>query len=291
MVVWGGMNKRLFQCLVFLFAGVLVVSIWHTLSLQKALAQTSDLVDRSQLRVCSDPSNLPFSNKKGQGFENKIAALIADELDVPLVHTWFPQSIGFIRQTLNKKKCDLIIGYVATHELVLNSNPYYRSSYVLVHRKGAFEGLKNLNDPRLKGKRIGVIAGTPPVTILAMNGLLDHIKSYHRMVDRRYYSPAEEMIAEISSGALDAGLLWGPIGGYFAKQANEAGSSLVVVPLVNETKGPRLVYRITFGLRQREKVWKRQLNRIIRRRQDEINQILHGYGVPIIAEDGVVLKP
>ena len=144
-------------------------------------AQTSELVDRTQLRVCADPSNMPFSNKKGEGFENKIAELIASELDVPVHYYWFPQSIGFIRQTLNKKKCDIIIGYVATHELVLNSNPYYRSTYVLVHREGELEGFKSLDDPRLKGKKIGVVAGTPPVTILALNNLLDNLKSYHLM--------------------------------------------------------------------------------------------------------------
>lgn len=269
----------------FFFAGL--ASFIYLSGAGTILAQTSDLVDRSKLRVCADPSNLPFSNEKQEGFENKIAQLVAKELDVPVAYTWFPQSIGFIRQTLDKKKCDLIMGYVATHELVLNSNPYYRSSYVLIHRKGELEGLKNLDDPRLKGKKIGVIAGTPPVTILSLNNLLDNIKSYHRMVDRRYYSPAEEMIAEISDGKLDVGLLWGPIGGYFAKKS---GKDVNVVPLVHETKGPRLSYRITFGVRRRDKVWKRQLNRIIRRKQDEIHQILRDYGVPLINEDGSVLK-
>ncbi len=250
-------------------------------------AQTSDLVDRSLLRVCADPANLPFSTKEKTGFENKIAELVAGELDVPVAYTWFPQSVGFIRQTLDKKKCDIIMGYVATHELVLNSNPYYRSSYVLIHRSGEFEGIKNLDDPRLKGKKIGVIAGTPPVTILALNNLLDNLKSYQRMVDRRYFSPAEEMIDEIKKGAIDVGLLWGPIGGYFAKKA---GKEIAVLPLVNETKGPRLSYRITFGVRQGEKVWKRQLNRIIRRKQEEINKILQDYGIPLIDEEGKVIK-
>ena len=290
-LVWDGMSKLRQLCFFAGLVGGAAALVLGSLFLNGApvTAQTSDLVDRSQLRVCADPANLPFSDKAQQGFENKIAALVARELDVPLTFTWFPQSIGFIRQTLNKKKCDLIIGYVATHELVLNSNPYYRSAYVLVHRKGEFEGLENLNDPRLKGKRIGVVAGTPPVTILAMNDLLDQIKSYQRMVDRRYYSPAEAMIAEINSGQLDAGLLWGPIGGYFAKKANEAGGAIDVVPLLNETKGPRLVYRITFGVRQRDKVWKRQLNRIIRRNREEIHQILRAYGVPLVDGDGAVL--
>lgn len=252
-----------------------------------AYAQTSDLVDRTSLRVCADPANLPFSNKEQKGFENKIAELIAGELGVPVRYTWFPQSIGFIRQTLDKKKCDIIIGYVSAHELVLNSNPYYKTSYVLIHRKGEFKGFKNLNDPRLKDKKIGVIAGTPPVTILALNDMLDNIKSYHRMVDRRYFSPAEQMIDEIAKGELDVGLLWGPIGGYFAKKASQP---LTVAPLVNETKGGRMAYRITFAVRRGEKVWKRQLNRIIRRKQDEIHKILLDYGIPLIDENGVLIK-
>lgn len=252
-----------------------------------AYAQTSDLVDRTSLRVCADPANLPFSNKEEKGFENKIAELIAGELGVPVRYTWFPQSIGFIRQTLDKKKCDIIIGYVSAHELVLNSNPYYKTSYVLIHRKGEFKGFKNLNDPRLKDKKIGVIAGTPPVTILALNDMLDNIKSYHRMVDRRYFSPAEQMIDEIAKGELDVGLLWGPIGGYFAKRASKP---LTVAPLVNETKGGRMAYRITFAVRRGEKVWKRQLNRIIRRKQDEIHKILLDYGIPLIDENGALIK-
>lgn len=249
-------------------------------------SQTSDLVDRSRLRVCADPSNMPFSTKEGNGFENKIAELVASELDVPVSYTWFPQSVGFIRQTLNKKKCDIIMGYVSAQELVLNSNPYYRSSYVLIHRAGEFEGFKNLDDKRLKGKTIGVIAGTPPVTVLALNDLLDNLRSFQRMVDRRYFSPAEKMIAAIGSGEIDVGILWGPIGGYYAKQSK---APLTVVPLVHETKGPRLSYRITFGVRHREKVWKRQLNRIIRRKGSEIENILHAYGVPLVDADNKVI--
>ena len=275
--------------------GLAYLTVLYTLLLSGSLlsfsmtsnAQTSDLVDRTSLRVCADPANLPFSNKEQQGFENKIAALIAGELGVPVRYTWFPQSVGFIRQTLDKKKCDIIIGYVSAHELVLNSNPYYKTSYVLIHRKGEFEGFKNLNDTRLKGKKIGVIAGTPPVTILALNDMLDNIKSFHRMVDRRYFSPAEQMIDEIGKGELDAGLLWGPIGGYFSKKATKP---LAVVPLVNETKGGRMAYRITFAIRRGEKVWKRQLNRIIRRKQDEINKILLDYGVPLIDESGALIE-
>lgn len=267
------------------FAGSLLLTLC---GMTAVMAQTSELVDRSQLRVCADPANLPYSSEKKDGYENKIADIIAEELEVPVTYTWFPQAVGFIRQTLDKKRCDVIIGYVATHELVLNSNPYYRTAYVLIHRKGEFDGFKSLDDPRLRDKKIGVIAGTPPVTVLSINNLLDNIKSFHRMVDRRYYSPAEEMVADIAEGRLDVGLLWGPIGGYFAKKANK---DLVVVPLLHEKVGPRMIYRITLGVRRREKIWKRQLNRILRRRQDDINKVLMDYGVPLIDEAGALIKP
>ena len=116
-----------------------------------------------RLRVCADPANLPFSNEQGEGFENKIAEIVAAELKIPLEYTWFPQATGFIRQTLFAKRCDVVIGYAQGDDLVLNTNPYYRSTYALVYRAGAgLDGVDSLADPRLSDKRIGVIAGTPP---------------------------------------------------------------------------------------------------------------------------------
>src|SRR6185295_20283959 len=152
----------------------------------------SDLVNRLSLRVCADPANMPFSNEKGEGFENKIAEIVAAELNVPIEYLWFPQAIGFIRQTLFAKRCDVVMGYAQGDDLVLNTNHYYRSTYALVLRKGAgLDGIDNLEDPRLRGKRIGVIAGTPPTTAMALLGLIEHAKPYPLMVDRRYESPAE----------------------------------------------------------------------------------------------------
>jgi hypothetical protein len=128
-----------------------------------SLGQTTDLVDRSALRVCADPANMPFSNDKGQGFENKIADLLASKLGVPVVYTWFPQAIGFVRNTLGARKCDVVIGFPQGDELVQNTNAYYRSAYALVYRTNSpLVGVETLDDPRLKGKSIGVIARTPP---------------------------------------------------------------------------------------------------------------------------------
>jgi quinoprotein dehydrogenase-associated probable ABC transporter substrate-binding protein len=242
----------------------------------------SDLVNRLSLRVCADPANMPFSNDKGEGFENKIAEIVAAELKVPLEYVWFPQAMGFIRQTLFAKRCDVVMGYAQGDELVLNTNAYYRSVYTLVYRKGAgLDGVDQLADPRLKDKRIGLIAGTPPTELLLRLGHMARAKPYPLMVDRRYESPAERMVADIRSGEVDAGVLWGPIAGYFA--ANDA-EPLAVVPLLKETTGPRLAYRITFGVRQGEDDWKRELNALIARLQGKLDAVLLQYGVPLLDE-------
>jgi quinoprotein dehydrogenase-associated probable ABC transporter substrate-binding protein len=249
-----------------------------------------DLVNRQVLRVCSDPSNMPFSNEKREGFENKIAEIVADELKVPVEYTWFPQSTGFIRQTLFKKRCDLVIGFAQGDELVLNSNHYYRSTYALIVPKGkGLDDVSSLSDPRLQGKRIGIVAGTPPGDIMAANNLMGLAKPYSLTIDRRYFSPAEDMMNDIRSGEIDAGVLWGPMAGYFAKIG---GEPLIVQPLLKEVKGPRMAYRITLGVRQGEDIWKRQVNTIIAKRQGDIDAVLLQFGVPLLDEqDNLITEP
>jgi quinoprotein dehydrogenase-associated probable ABC transporter substrate-binding protein len=243
------------------------------------------------LVVCADPNNLPFSNDKGEGFENKIAEIIAAGLKVPVEYTWFPQATGFIRQTLFAKRCDVVMGYAQGDDLVLNTNPYYRSTYALVLRKGGgLDGVDSLADPRLKGKHIGVTAGTPPASIMAQLGLIQNAKPYPLVVDRRYDSPGERMIGDIKSGDIDAGVLWGPIAGYFAPKA---GDELVVVPLLKEAAtGPRMAYRITFGVRHQEDDWKRELNVLIAKHQGDIDAVLLAFGVPLLDEQpNLITKP
>jgi quinoprotein dehydrogenase-associated probable ABC transporter substrate-binding protein len=242
----------------------------------------ADLVDRLSLRVCADPANMPFSNDKGEGFENKIAEIVAAELKVPVEYVWFPQATGFIRNTLFAKRCDVVMGYAQGDELVLNTNDYYRSAYTLVYRKGhGLDGVDSLADPHLKGKRLGIVAATPPSAIMVALGLMANAKPYPLMVDRRYESPAERMIADIRSGEIDAGILWGPIAGYFA---DKNGEKLAVVPLLKETVGPRMAYRITFGVRPGDDDWKRQLNALIAKLRGRLDAVLLEYGVPLLDE-------
>jgi quinoprotein dehydrogenase-associated probable ABC transporter substrate-binding protein len=250
----------------------------------------TDLVNRLVLRVCADPANLPFSNDKGEGFENKIAEIVAAELKVPIEYVWYPQATGFIRQTLFAKRCDVVMGYAQGDELVLNTNAYYRSVYALVYRKGnGLDGADRLADPRLKDKRIGIVAGTPPSATMAALGLIARAKPYPLMVDTRYEAPTQRMIADIRSGEIDAGVLWGPIAGYFAANGAE---KLVVVPLLKETVGPRMAYRITLGVRQLDDDWKRELNALIARLQGKLDAVLLQYGVPLLDEqDRLITAP
>lgn len=261
-----------------------VILIFGILSIGSASAQTSDLVSDNALRVCADPANLPISAQDGSGYENKLAELVAAKLEKPVEYTWFPQATGFIRQTLSAKRCDIVIGYAQGHELVLNTNHYFTSSYsLIVPQDGDLSDVTALTDPKLKDLRIGIVAGTPPAAHMARNGLIAKAKPYNLVVDRRRESPAVDMLNDLEAGEIDAAILWGPLGGPLVKNNYDG---LKVTPLVEETLPPRLFFRITMGVRRGEKVWQRQLNSLIRRNQDEINAVLVEAGVPLVNDLG-----
>jgi quinoprotein dehydrogenase-associated probable ABC transporter substrate-binding protein len=246
------------------------------------LGASVELVDQDVLRVCADPHNMPFSNEKEEGFEQALAKLLAPKLGRKSVSfTYFPQATGFVRMTLAARKCDIIMGYPQGDELVQNTNHYYRTAYAMVFKPGqGLDGVASLDDPRLKGKRIGVVAGTPPASNVAAAGLMGNAKPYQLMIDTRIRSSAEDMIRDLEKGEIDVALLWGPMAGYYAKTST---MPLTVTPLVNEKQG-RMAYRITMGVRPADQQWKRQLNRVIRENQKEINALLLSYGVPILDE-------
>jgi quinoprotein dehydrogenase-associated probable ABC transporter substrate-binding protein len=248
-----------------------------------ALAQLGELVDQDTLRVCADPHNLPFSNQGGEGFENRIAELLAQELGVELAYTWYPQSMGFVRNTLGARVCDVVMGIVTTSELLQNTNPYYRSSYALVQRADADPKVSSLGDPQLADLRIGAVAQTPPIDLLAQRGLLKNLRPYHLMVDTRFASSGRQMVEDVAAGAIDVGVLWGPIAGYWAKRQSVP---LEVTPVTGESVGARLDFRITMGLRRNEPEWKRVLNDFIAEHKAEIQAILLDYGVPLLDEQG-----
>ena len=273
-------------------AGALLLSAFASLA---ARAQDADaggaleLVDPHVFRACADPRNLPFSNEAGEGFENKIAELLSKKLDRGLAFTFYPGATGFIRNTLNARRCDVVMGIALGDDLVQPTNPYYRTAYVAAYAKGGpLEGVDSLSDPRLKTAKIGVIAGTPPVTFLAMNGLLGQIKSYALMVDTRYDSPNAQMMDDLEKGVIDVALGWGPIAGYYAGKSKTA---LTLAPLVKETGGPKMAYRIALGVRHSDQNWKRDLNKLLKDNRAEIEAILRSYGVPLLDEHDQPLPP
>ena len=255
-----------------------------------AYAQASDigdlsieLVDPKVLRVCADPRNLPFSNEKGEGFENKLAELFAEKLQKRLDYMYFPQATGFVKMTLGAHRCDVIMGFPQGDDLVQGTNPYYRTAYALIAKQGSgLEEVTTLADPRLKTKRIGIVAGTPPATNMAANGLMMNARPYPLMIDTRFDSSAEAMVGDLIKGEIDAGILWGPMAGYYAKKANPP---LHVTPLIKETTGPRLTFRIGMGVRPADQNWKRLLNRLIQENQPAINKMLLDFGVPLLDEN------
>lgn len=254
---------------------------------ESALSQTSDLVSHTAFRVCADPANYPMSAEDGSGYENKIAALFAQQLGLPLEYTWFPMATGFVRKTLWEKRCDVIIGYAQGHELVQNTNHYYTSVYGLVVPAGSdLADVTTLEDPRLKGKKIGIIAGSPPSTQMARNGLIGKAKAYNLVVDRRIESPALDMLNDLENKEIDAAILWGPLGGPLIKSEHP---DMKFIPLIHETLPPKLFYRITMGVRPGEKVWERKLNSLIRRTQKDLNAILSSAGVPLLNDQGDAL--
>src|SRR6266404_7546905 len=242
-----------------------------------------ELVDPKVLRVCADPRNLPFSNERGEGFENKLAELFAGRLQKKLDYAYYPGASGFVRNTLGAHRCDVIMGFPQGGDLAQGTNPYYRTAYALIAKQGSgLDGVTTLEDERLKGKHIGIVAGTPPATYMAMGGLTANAKPYPLMTDTRVDSSAEAMINDLTSGNIDAGILWGPLAGFYAKKSNPP---LHVTPLVKETAGPRLVYRVGMGVRPADQNWKRQLNRLIQENQPAINKILFEFGVPLLDEN------
>ena len=239
-------------------------------------------MDPKTFRVCADPRNLPFSDEAGGGFENKLAALFAQKLGEPASYTYFPQVIGFVRNTLNALRCDVIMGVAVGDDLVQTTNPYYRTTYALVFKPGSgLDGIESLEDARLKGKHIGVIAGTPPATVLVQQGLMSLARPYALTVDTRIEAPTRTMAEDVAAGQIDAGVLWGPIAGYYAQHVTP---QLVVAPLLKEPE--RMDFRIAMGVRRSDQDWKRRLNRLIVENQAEIDRILTEYGVPLLDEQG-----
>ncbi|MGR2740011.1 quinoprotein dehydrogenase-associated putative ABC transporter substrate-binding protein [Billgrantia sp. Q4P2] len=249
-----------------------------------ANAEPPERQERETLRVCADGNNLPFSNQAGEGFENRIAELMAEDMGVPLTYVWAPQVMGFVRNTLELRVCDVMIGTVAGYEFVQNTNAYYRSVYALVVPEDSELEATRLSDPVFAGRRIGVVAETPPLVPLRRSGA--RIQGYPLMVDTRVRAPVRDAIEDVVSGHTEGAVLWGPLAGYYAARQDPP---LKVIPLVDDDSGAQLDYRITMGVRRGEPHWKDWINDFIDRHQEEIDAILTEYGVPLLDRRGRLL--
>lgn len=266
------------------------VAVWLlacvTMFASEVQANLPELTQRDRLRVCADGNNLPFTNEEGDGFENRIAELLADDLNIPLEYTWAPQVMGFVRNTLELRVCDVIIGVAAGYGFVQNTNEYYRSIYSLVVPADSDLDVSSLDDKTLKGRHIGVVSDTPPLVPLRRVGA--RVEGYALQVDTRARAPARKAVEDVVAGRTEAAVLWGPIAGYYAERQSPP---LIVTPLVDDGTGANLDYRITMGVRQGEPYWKDTLNDFIRRRQDDIDAILVDYGIPLLDRYGQLIDP
>jgi mxaJ protein len=237
------------------------------------------------LRVCSDPNNLPYSNDRGEGFENRIAALVAREMGRPISYLWWPQRRGFIRKTLNAGRCDLIVGLPSNVDQALVTRPYYRSSYVFVTRRDRRLALASFDDPRLHSLRIGVqligadYANSPPAHALANRGIVRNVVGY--MVDPGNAGTARSrtIVDAVAEGRVDVGAVWGPTAGYFARRSR---APLILTPVTPQIDLPFLpfVFDISMAVRRGDTALRDRLDEILERRRPEIDTILRNYGVP-----------
>jgi mxaJ protein len=253
------------------------------------VVETPPPPDPSVLRVCADPNNLPFTNERGEGFENAIARIVARDLGRRLEYYWAPQRRGFIRTTLKAGYCDVVLGVPARFEMARPTQPYYRSTYVFVSRRGQRPRLSSLDDPRLKQFRIGVemtgedYENPPAVQALAARHIIDNVRGYLVYGDYSTPNPPRRVIDAVSSGQVDTAIAWGPLAGYFAKQSTVP---LEVTPVGPHRDGPALPFEfdIAMGVRRGDNALHDALDRVLARRAAQIRQILERFGVPLLGQ-------
>jgi mxaJ protein len=240
------------------------------------------------LRVCADPNNLPFSNERQEGFENKIATLLAEDLHEDLSYTWWAQRRGFVRHTLKAGLCDVIIGVPANYELVETTRPYYRSSYVFVTRQSDALDIASFDDPQLRTLRIGVqligddASNTPPAHALARRGIIDNVRGFMIYGDYRSPAPTAPVIDAVARSEIDVAIAWGPQAGYFAAREPVPLSLKPVKPWLD---GPRLpmIYDISVGVLRGNSGLRASLDAALVRHKAEIDQIVREYRIPLVS--------
>jgi mxaJ protein len=252
-----------------------------------ALAAAIVLADAAaarELRVCADPNNLPFSNERLEGFENRIVAIVADELGATPTYTWWAQRRGFVRSTLNAGVCDLVPGTARGVDMLRTTAPYYGSTYVFVTRADG-PAVASLDDPLLRELRIGVQligddgANTPPGHALARRDIVRNVRGYSLYGDYREPNPPARIVDAVARGEIDVALVWGPLAGYFAPRQPVA---LRIAPVQPQDDGARLPMRfeVSMGVRKQDRELAAEIDAALQRRRPEIDAVLESYRVP-----------
>jgi mxaJ protein len=244
-----------------------------------------------ELRVCADPNNLPFSNQRGEGFENRLAELFAEELGAKLSYTWHAQRRGFFRETLREGSCDVVMGMPSSLELALPSRPNYRSTYVFVTRAADGHEIRTLDDPALTSLRIGVHMigddgfNTPPAHALAKRGMIENVRGYMIYGDYREENPPARILDALAAGEIDMAIVWGPLAGYVAPRQPVEMRLEPVRPQIDFPFLP-FVYDMSLGVRREDTTFVRELEAVLDRRHDDIRAILDEFGVPQVRLPG-----
>jgi mxaJ protein len=264
----------------------LVACAGPLLALAAPPAQSQD-ADPTAFRVCADPNNLPFSNRDGAGFENKLAELIAGKLGRHVTYTWWAQRRGFIRNTLKAGDCDVVMGIPAAVDMVEATRPYYRSTYVFVSRADRRYGLQSITDPRLKDLSIGVqLIGndgynTPPAHALGAQGIVGNVTGYTVYGDYREPNPPARIVEAVESGAIDIAAVWGPLAGYFA-QRSPVPLTLTRITDTEAFKPLAFQYDIAIGVRKGDHALRAQIDDVLAAHKPEIDKLLQDYAVPLV---------
>jgi mxaJ protein len=250
------------------------------------LVASATASDAAVLRVCADPNNLPYSNRAGAGFEDALARLVAQALDRSVEHYFWAQRRGFLRNTLEAGKCDVIMGVPPGLDGVRTTEPYYRSSYVVVTRADVTPPLRSLDDPRLRTLKIGVpvvgddYANPPPVHALSRRGIVDNVIGFSVFGDYRKESPPLELVRAVARGEIDVALAWGPVAGFVARDSREPLQLHAIRP---RRDGPQpFVFEIAMGVRPTDEALAEQLNDVLGKSRRRIEEMLHEYGVPLL---------
>jgi mxaJ protein len=241
-----------------------------------------------ELRVCADPNNLPFSNRAGQGLENRLVDLVARELGATVRYTWWAQRRGNVRETLNEGLCDVIPGVATGLEMLATTRPYYRSTYVAVTRADRRLAIASFDDPRLRQLRIGVqmvgddFSNTPPAHALARRGVIGNVRGYMVYGDYGRPDPQARIVSAVASGEVDVAFVWGPVGGYFGRRQPVP---LRVLPVAAPGEPQRMSFGVSMGTRRRDRALRAELDAILARRGADIRALVRDFGFPLASAD------